>query len=202
MPSTRAYSTFFFFFWFNHARIQPIRLWRHTILSSSCLLGLDGNTPAPSADQSAHCESTKEIKRAKTRVARTKESTHFEKTERNHRREPNTKTTPLAPPRRPSPPPPLLPRCPNSPPPVELSFRHGCFARSLGPPGCTSHLLVGRLRAISAPPLRRLLDPRSHHGLLVVAVLEQVVSRLASTTGRTTSSSRLVCCPYSLGTHP
>jgi len=35
------------------------------------------------------------------------------------------------------------------------------------------------------PPLRRLLDPRPHHGLLVfplVAVLEQVVSRLASTT--------------------
>jgi len=113
----------------------------------------------------------------KTRDARTKESTHFERQKKTHKREPNTKsargTTPLAPRR----PPPLLPRYPNFPPPVELSFRHKCFARSLGPPGCTSHPPVGAHAPLLLPPLRRLLDPRPLHGLLVlplVAVLEQV----------------------------
>jgi len=115
-------------------------------------VGLDDSTPADKLS----CESTKEIKRVKTREARTKESTHFEKPEENTQKRTNTKsarvTTPLAPPRHPSPPPPLLPSCPDSPPPVELSFRHGCFARSLGPPGCTSHPRVGRPRATSASP--------------------------------------------------
>ena len=52
------------------------------------------------------------------------------------------------------------------------------------------------------PPLRRLLDPRPHHGLLalpLVAVVDQVVSPLAGSTivfpGLTTSSSRPACSP-------
>jgi len=64
------------------------RLWRHTILSSSCLpsrheVGLDGSTPAPPPTNLAHCESTKEIKRVKTREARTKESAHLKRQKEN-----------------------------------------------------------------------------------------------------------------------
>ena len=64
--------------------------------------------------------------------------------------------------------------CPSFPPPVEPSSQHGCFARSLGPPGCTYHLPVGHPRA-TRPDRRLLVFP-------LVVVLEQVVSRLVSTT--------------------
>jgi len=39
---------------------------------------------------------------------------------------------------------------------------------SLGPPGCTYHPPVAPLLL---PPLRRLLDPRPHHGLLVIPLV-------------------------------
>jgi len=71
------------------------------------------------------------------------------------------------------------------PPPVEPSPQHGCYARSLRPPGCTYHPPAGRPRATSASLLRLLLDPRPHRCQLsfpLVPVLEEVVSRLMSTT--------------------
>jgi len=101
-------------------------------------------------------------------------------------------TTPLAPPRRPSQPPPLLPRCPNSPPPVEPFSRCGYFTSCHPPTGRPAPLLL---------PLSRLLLTFAHIAARW-SLHPQQRSKLWSSTTVGTSSGRPVCSSCSSGTRP
>jgi len=144
-------------------------------------VGLDGSTLAPpSADPKSAMKSHQgncKGKRSRTRIKEITNETRYQKPAGHYSASTSSATTS-------APASSASSSLSQIPPPVGPFSRRGCFARSLGPPGCTSPPPVDRPCATSASPLRCLLGPRPHRGLLVfplVTALEEVVSRLVST---------------------
>jgi len=157
-----------FFFRLIILAFSLARLWRQTILSSSCLPSRRvGSVAAPSSPLPPDSKNTQNKRKqitsqhnnqAKNMHRNTTSKTHqgkYKKKKKEDARSPRVYSARSTAPPPPCPPPPLPPPrpCyPSSPPPGEPLVHRRYSARSRPPPGCTSRPPGSRRHATSASP--------------------------------------------------